>query len=112
MSPGDENGPLPKSFQSNTMVPNKSTLVEDDDDDLDDDFDGRSDAFGLDVLQSRRGTTATIGDKKLLADSQAQAASLQERIDELESLMKSKDQEISRLQDEHEKSQVGFSSLM
>jgi predicted nucleic acid-binding Zn-ribbon protein len=108
MSPGDENGPLPKSFQSNTMVPNKSTLVEDDDDDLDDDFDGRSDAFGLDVLQSRRGTTATIGDKKLLADSQAQATSLQERVDELESLMKSKDQEISRLQDEHEKSQVCF----
>lgn len=109
MSPGDENGPLPKSFQSNTMVPNKSTLVEDDDDDLDDDFDGRSDAFGLDVLQSRRETTATIGDKKLLADSQAQAASLQERVDELESLMKSKDQEISRLQEEHEKSQTSTS---
>ena len=26
--------PLPKTFQSNTIVPNKSTMVEDDDDDL------------------------------------------------------------------------------
>jgi cell division protein FtsB len=73
---------------------------------LDDDFDVRSDAFGLDTLQSRRGTTTTLGEKKLLADSQAQVATLQERIDELQALMKSKDEEISRLQDEHEKSQV------
>ncbi|KAH8693782.1 putative cell polarity protein [Talaromyces proteolyticus] len=102
---GDE--PLPKSFQSNTIVPNKSTLVEDDD--LDDDYDGRSDAFGLDSLQSRRGTTTTIGEKKLLADSQAQVSNLQERIDEMESLMKSKDEEISRLQEEHEKSQASSS---
>jgi hypothetical protein len=98
---------LPKSFQSNTIVPNKSTLVEDDDDGgLEDDYDGRSDAFGLDSLQSRRETTATLADKKLIADSQAQVSTMQERIDELEALMKNKDEEISRLQDEHEKSQV------
>jgi hypothetical protein len=81
--------------------------VEDDDDGgLDDDYDGRSDAFGLDALQSRRGTTTTLGEKKILADSQAQVTTLQERVDELQALMKSKDEEISRLQDEHEKSQV------
>lgn len=102
---GDDNGPMAKSFQSNTIVPNKSTLVEEDDD-MEDDYDGRSDAFGLESLQSRRETTATLADKKLLADSQAQVSALQERIDELETLMKSKDEEISRLQDEHEKSQV------
>lgn len=106
ISPGGEE-PLAKSFQSNTIVPNKSTLVEDDDDGgLDDDFDGRSDAFGLDALQSRRGTTTTLGEKKLLSDSQAQVTTLQERVDELQALMKSKDEEISRLQDEQEKSQV------
>jgi len=36
--------PLPKTFQSNTIIPNKSTMVEDDDDGDDDDD---LDAFGL-----------------------------------------------------------------
>ncbi|PCH03368.1 Spa2 homology (SHD) of GIT [Penicillium occitanis (nom. inval.)] len=109
ISPNGEE-PLAKSFQSNTIVPNKSTLVEEDDDGgLDDDYDGRSDAFGLDALQSRRGTTTTLGEKKILADSQAQVATLQERVDELQALMKSKDEEISRLQDEQEKSQISTS---
>ena len=31
--------PLPKSFQSNTIIPNKSTMVEDDDDQTDEQFD-------------------------------------------------------------------------
>ncbi|OAX81126.1 hypothetical protein ACJ72_04538 [Emergomyces africanus] len=83
-----ENAPFPKTFQSNTIVPNKSTMVEEEeeeeedvvnrggaggagDDGYDDGEDGasrydddndpdrRSDAFALDkVLQSRR-TTAT-----------------------------------------------------
>lgn len=106
---GDENGPLPKSFQSNTIVPNKSTLIEDDDETgPEDDYDGRSDAFALDgVLQSRRDTTATLADKKLLEETQSQVSTMQERIDELERLLKSKDDEISRIQDEQEKSQVG-----
>ncbi|ODH45262.1 hypothetical protein ACO22_00258 [Paracoccidioides brasiliensis] len=82
-----ENGPLPKSFQSNTIVPNKSTMVEEDvegsdeggEDDgeidyvhdgvdgvdgmqyEDDDPDRRSDAFALDkVLESRKETTMTL----------------------------------------------------
>jgi hypothetical protein len=111
VSPGEppENGPLPKSFQSNTIVPNKSTLIEDDDDTagIEDDYDGRSDAFALDgVLQSRRETTATLADRKLLADTQSQLSSLQERINELEGLLKLKDEEISRLREEQGKSQV------
>jgi Spa2 homology domain (SHD) of GIT len=110
---GDE--PLPKSFQSNTIVPNKSTLIEDDDAaGTEDDYDGRSDAFALDgVLQNRRDTTTTLGDRdrKLLADTQSQVSSLQERMEELEELLKSKDQEISKLRDEQEKSQVLCPSL-
>ncbi|KAL1966579.1 hypothetical protein VTN77DRAFT_3990 [Rasamsonia byssochlamydoides] len=114
--PNPENGPLPKSFQSNTIVPNKSTLVEDDDDGagIEDDYDGRSDAFALDgVLQSRRETTTTLGDrdgdrdKKLLEETQSQVSSLQERIEELEGLLKQKDEEISRLREEQGKSQSG-----
>lgn len=100
---GPNGEPEMKSFQSNTIVPNKSTLVEDDDDGagIEDDYDGRSDAFALDgVLQSRRETATTLGDRD------KKTTSLQERIDELEGLLKSKDQEISRLQEEQGKSQV------
>lgn len=105
---GDQ-GPLAKSFQSNTMVPNKSTLVEDDDDlaGLDDDDDARSDAFALDAVLSRRGTTTTLGDgeRKVLVESQAQVTSLQEKVEKLEELVKSKDEEIAK-QNEQEKEKV------
>ncbi|OJJ35506.1 hypothetical protein ASPWEDRAFT_172308 [Aspergillus wentii DTO 134E9] len=105
-----DHGPLPKSFQSNTIVPNKSTLVEDDDDmaGTEDDYDARSDAFALDgVLQSRRGTTTTLGDgeRKMLADAQSQVSVLQEKVDRLEGLVKSKDDELVKYQDQ-DKSQV------
>lgn len=102
---GNENGPLPKSFQSNTIVPNKSTLVEDDDEaGPDDDYDGRSDAFALDGVLSE--ATATLADKKLLEETQSQVSVMQERVEELERLLKSKDEKIARIQEEQEKSQV------
>ncbi|KAE8373232.1 hypothetical protein BDV26DRAFT_272503 [Aspergillus bertholletiae] len=96
-----DHGPTAKSFQSNTIVPNKSTMVEDDDDvaGIDDDYDARSDAFALDAaLQSRRGTTTTLGEseRKLLADSQSQVSALQEKVNALEELLKSKDEELSK----------------
>lgn len=104
-------GPLAKSLQNNTIVPNKSTLVESDDDaaGTEDDYDSRSDAFGLEgVLPSRRGTGTTLAekDKKLLADSQSQVSSLQEKIDELEALVKAKDAEIIKLKDDQDQSRV------
>lgn len=109
----NDDGPLPKSFQSNTMVPNKSTMVEDDDEvgGLEDDYDVRSDAFALDGVLSRRGTTTTMGDgeRKLLADSQSQVAMLQEKVDKLEGLVKSKDDELSKYQSEQDKAQVSCS---
>ena len=110
-------GPLAKSFQSNTIVPNKSTLVESDDDigGLEDDYDARSEAFGLDgVLQSSRpgtGTTFAEKDKKLLADSQSQVSSLQEKVDELEALVKEKDEEIAKLRDDQDRSQVSRNNM-
>ncbi|KAK1148979.1 component of the polarisome [Aspergillus melleus] len=101
-------GPTAKSFQSNTIVPNKSTMVEDDDDmaGMDDDYDARSDAFALDaVLQSRRGTTTTLGDgdRKLLADTQAQNSTLQDKVNKLEEMLKSKDEEIAKHQEDQSK---------
>lgn len=54
MPPNDYGRPLPKTFQSNTLVPNKSTMVEDDDDQ-----DNDSDAFGLESA-TRMGGNANI----------------------------------------------------
>ncbi|KAH1878799.1 hypothetical protein KXX01_004891 [Aspergillus fumigatus] len=101
-------GPQAKSFQSNTIVPNKSIMVEDDDDapGAEDDYDARSDAFALDgVLQSRTGTTTTLGEseRKLLADAQSQASALQEKVHKLEEMLKQKDEELSRYQEEQGK---------
>lgn len=65
LRPGDQNDfgrPLPKTFQQNTIVPNKGTMVEDDDDDSganDDD----EDAFNLEGAaprQSRRQTDRSL----------------------------------------------------
>lgn len=100
-------GPMPKSFQSNTIVPNKSTMVEDDDDanGTEDDYDSRSDAFALDsFLRSRRGTATTIGDgdRKILADTQSQVSTLQDKVSKLEELLKTKDEEIAKSQGDRE----------
>ncbi|KAL4930000.1 putative cell polarity protein [Aspergillus undulatus] len=95
-------GPMGK----NTIVPTKSTMVEDDDDaGTEDDYDSRSDAFALDsFLRSRRGTATTIGDgeRKLLADTQTQVSTLQEKIAKLEESLKSKDDEISKFQEDRQ----------
>ncbi|KAJ5406596.1 hypothetical protein N7465_007880 [Penicillium sp. CMV-2018d] len=92
-------GPFPRSFQSNTMVPNKSTMVEDSDDmGPEDEDDARSDAFGLDAVLSRRGTTTTLGDseRRLLVESQTQVSVLQDKIEKLEELIRSKDEELAQ----------------
>jgi hypothetical protein len=91
-------GPFPRSFQSNTMVPNKSTMVEDSDDmGPEDEDDARSDAFGLDAVLSRRGTTTTLGDneRRLLVESQMQISVLQSKIEKLEELVRTKDEELA-----------------
>lgn len=81
------------------MVPNKSTMVEDSDDmGGEDDDDARSDAFALDAVLSRRGTTTTLGDseRRLLVESQSQVSALQEKVDKLEELVRTKDEELAR----------------
>lgn len=95
-------GPFPRAFQSNTMVPNKSTMVEDSDDmGGDEDDDARSDAFALDAVLSRRGTTTTLGDseRRLLLESQTQVSALQEKLEKLEEQLRQKDEEIARSSD-------------
>lgn len=62
--PGGEFGrPLPRTFQSNTIVPNKGTMVEDDDDNSGADEDDEDDAFGLEdaARSSKRTTNRSMG---------------------------------------------------
>jgi len=47
LPPNDYGRPTPKTFQSNTIVPNKSTMVEDDETGGEDNDDDDGDAFGL-----------------------------------------------------------------
>jgi hypothetical protein len=53
MSSNDYGRPLPKTFQSNTIVPNKSTMVEDDDDPTGGEDNDDGDAFGLESAATR-----------------------------------------------------------
>ncbi len=114
--------PQLKSFQSNTIVPNKSTLVEDDDDQsgLDDDEDARSDAFGLEGVGgkggSRRNTDTTnrsMGisdrDRKAIVDYQVQIGQLQQKLEAQEAQLRQKDAELSRLEStERDRGSVSF----
>ncbi|EZF28965.1 hypothetical protein H109_01499 [Trichophyton interdigitale MR816] len=102
-----DNAPYQKSFQNNTVVPNKSTMVEDDD--ADDDDDRRSDAFALDkVLDHRRdlmagGAGSAERDKKL-ADAEAQVSELQKKVEELELMHKEKEEEVNTLRKSNDSS--------
>ena len=117
---GEYGRPLPRQFQSNTIVPNKSTMVEDEDDisAIEDQYERRSDAFGLDgqvgssnrdtSMTSRSGTSSNR-DGKLLAEAQTQLADLKDQIEDLESSLRRKDMDLVRLQ-EAEQTRSGVSS--
>ena len=89
----DEYGrPTAKTFQSNTIIPNKSTMVEDDDDD------GMSDVYG-----GRRDTTYTSrsGAGKANPEHETQINDLQEKIKGLEEQVGGKDSELRELKASH-----------
>lgn len=81
--------PLPKHFQSNTIVPNKSTMVEDDDMDDDDD------AFGLDHvgsgLSERRSNSTSAEDRERMQAQETEIAELKEKLDSLETTLAEKE---------------------
>jgi hypothetical protein len=92
--------PLPKTFQSSTIVPNKGVLVEDDDDSAGTD----DDAFNLEGAAARRTTnksakSMSMAQEKVVADLQAQLAALQSQVSALEGTARDKDDEIQRLKD-------------
>ncbi|KAI2618958.1 hypothetical protein GGS26DRAFT_341420 [Hypomontagnella submonticulosa] len=135
-SPGLPNGnfdrPLPKQFQSNTIVPNKSTMVEEDDD-VGGSNDEENDAFRSVNRESKRSVGTSNGasevsseeiypailrvitnisqvDKKLIDDYQNQVRELREKIDNMEGQLKKKDDELNQLMD-GERSRATASNL-
>ena len=103
--------PMPKQFQSNTITPNKSMMVEDEDDSqaTDSKHDRSSDAFGLESSlaspRSDRDTAATsqsgvsMNYGKLNMPAQAD---LQEKVSRLESNLELKDLELIQLKHQNE----------
>ena len=86
--------PMVKTSQSNTIIPNKSTMVEDDDEE------------GSDVYGSRRDTTFTsrsMGgsdkDRKAIAELEALVEELQVKVRGLEKQLHGKDAEMDKLHD-------------
>ncbi|KAG0135442.1 hypothetical protein HOY82DRAFT_133860 [Tuber indicum] len=129
-APGSFGRPLPKTFQPGTVIPNKSTMVEDDDDD-DDDEGG---AFGLEDPSRkpngnrsgpaspgvRRGSDRSMGsmgsvvnggssevDKKLIAEYQGKVEILHDKVVGLEGSLEDRDQEIAKLKDEQRRKESG-----
>ncbi|KAI1804272.1 hypothetical protein F4811DRAFT_561979 [Daldinia bambusicola] len=113
-SPGLSNGnfdrPLAKQFQSNTIVPNKSTMVEEDDDMVGSN-DDEVDSFRSQNRESKRsiGTNGGV-DKRLIDDYQNQVRELREKIDSMEDQLKKKDDELAQFMD-GERSRVSASNL-
>ncbi|KAL2021436.1 hypothetical protein VTK56DRAFT_7189 [Thermocarpiscus australiensis] len=110
-SPGIPNGdygrPMPKQFQSNTIVPNKSTMVEEDDDaisPLSPDPAGVADAYGLGRGSGDRDSKRSAGpsetDKKLIEDYEQQVRDLREKLDKMEDALKKKDDELNSVLDD------------
>ncbi|KAK8065519.1 hypothetical protein PG997_012266 [Apiospora hydei] len=106
--PNNYDRPQQKQFQGNVIVPNKSTMVEEDDDGADDIEDNET--FGLEAASNGRESKRSEGtgmsgvmsesDKRMLEESQAQARDLQLRLDGLEDQLKKKDDELARVLDD------------
>lgn len=94
---------MQRQFQSNTITPNKSTMIEDEDEmaGVDSRYDRSSDAFGLESAltspRSGRNTSATsqsIGSKT----GQFQMASLEAEISDLKEELRAKDEQLLQSQ--------------
>jgi hypothetical protein len=103
--------PMPKQFQSNTITPNKSMMVEDEDDSqtADSRYDRSSDAFGLESSltspRSDRDTAATSQSGVSMTSTKPNLpamAQLQEKVSKLESNLDLRDQELRQAKEENE----------
>jgi len=65
LPPNDYGRPTPKTFQQNTIVPNKSTMVEDDESGGEDNDDDDQDAFGLEGAARKRESKKSSGSSEV-----------------------------------------------
>lgn len=101
--PGMEDGrPQPKTFQSSTIVPNKSTMVEDDDEDASDIYGSRRD-----TTLTSRSTGGSEKDRKLaefetqIGEYESKVGELQGKVKTLEQQLGDKDSELERVHGSH-----------
>lgn len=113
MPPIGYDRPTPKQFQSNTIIPNKSIMVEEDDEGPDDDQ--AQDAYALggrnqsripsEVSKVSRGvwsansTNGWQNDKRIMDDYETQIRELREKLDSMEDQLKKKDDEMNEILD-------------
>ncbi|TKX19188.1 hypothetical protein C1H76_8642 [Elsinoe australis] len=102
-SSNDYGRPLPKTFQSNTIVPNKSTMVEGDDTE-DEDPMGLSSVVGGSPGKSRG------LDQEQVQALENQIAELQEKVAGLESAVQEKDAHINNIESSRQQHEHGLSS--
>ncbi|KAB5578644.1 hypothetical protein GE09DRAFT_1214802 [Coniochaeta sp. 2T2.1] len=121
-SPNPGNGeygrPTPKQFQSNTIVPNKSTMLEEDDEPISPLTPAPPDTngYGLDPLSANqesersfdgfgdRSAVPSETDRRLIDEYEAQVRELREKLDSMEDTMKQKEEEMTRkLDDERDR---------
>lgn len=112
MPPSGYDRPTPKQFQSNTIIPNKSTMVEEDDEGDDDQaqnayaLGGReqSDAPSEVSKGSRRSLVGVSdqlrqNDKRIMDDYEIQLRELREKLDSMEDQLRKKDDEMNEILD-------------
>ena len=128
-SPGLPNGdygrPTQKQFQSNTIVPNKSTMVEEDDDPVSPMSAGNvpsNNSYGMDRIamdqENQRGAAQSEvsfshcsvsqmsianllqADKKVIADYELQVKELRGKVDDMEDAIKKKEDELNNILDD------------
>ncbi|KAH6845283.1 hypothetical protein B0I37DRAFT_310882 [Chaetomium sp. MPI-CAGE-AT-0009] len=87
---GDYGRPMPKQFQSNTIVPNKSTMVEEDDDAISPTSPDPNAPYGM-----QRSEGQSESDKKLVEEYEQQIRDLREKLDGMEDTLKRKDDELN-----------------
>ncbi|CAN8100896.1 unnamed protein product [Discula destructiva] len=91
MAPLNYDRPQPKQSQSNTIIPNKSTMVEEDDE-------GAYDAQSPYGMNNGNGA-GSEEDKRALADYEIQVQELREKLDKMEDELKKKDDELNGMMD-------------
>ena len=110
MSPGGPNGMGPprraQAFQSNTIIPNKSTMVEDDSE-----VDEDEPAFGLNRAVTgfaEQGPTGRAEDQEKIQAQETEISELKEKVEDLEGELLEKGQELERVRTSGQEREEGL----